>query len=98
METALVMATPFKNVRRLSQPWALVFKCEPLIGNLREWPPSVLGGVNHLLHFHLLHIQRELMSNASLRVIELDRGLIKLKMAIAGVGLSPVAESLHLRR
>ena len=83
METAPVIAKPFKNVRRLSQPSTLVFNREPftpclreLVGNLREWPARVLGGEHHLLYFNLFHIEWKFVGYARLRVVELDGSFI----------------------
>ena len=65
----------------------MVFK-RKLAGNLRERTSRVLRGVNHLLDFDLLQIERKVVGNARFRVVELDRSFASSKWPSPAYGFA----------
>ena len=60
--------------------------------------PAVVCHFEHLFHLNLLHIERESMREARLRVVELERQFVELEPAIGRVLPAAVAQGLHRGR
>src|SRR5271163_2882788 len=60
--------------------------------------PAVFCHSDHLAHLNLLQVEREPMSEARLRVVELERQFVELEPPIGRIWPATVAQLLHLRR
>ena len=57
--------------------------------------PGIFGGSHHFLHLFLLHIEGKFMRKASLRIVVLERNLIKLEAPVGRDAADAVFERLH---
>src|SRR5579871_194619 len=60
--------------------------------------PGVFRGGNHFLYFGLLHVQRELVRQAGLRIVKFQGHLIQLEAAVRRVMADSITQSLHFLR
>jgi len=57
--------------------------------------PGIFGGSHHFLYLFLLHIEGKFMGKASLRIVVLERNLIKLEAPVGGDASDAIFERFH---